>query len=53
MWPEKDPSSIRWLEWCWGKPVYIGAPVALGVFLVLFWDLVYVLYWWITHWGRK
>jgi hypothetical protein len=53
MWPDKDPTYVKWLSWCWKKPVYIGFPLTLGVFAIVFWDLAYILYWWATHWGQK
>ena len=51
--PDRDPLYIEWLRWCWRKPVYIGFPLVFAVFLIVFADLFYLIYWWITRWGSK
>jgi len=53
MFPDDDPVSVRYLRWCWKQPVYLGFPLALGVFLICVWDAAYILSWWARHWGTK
>lgn len=53
MFPDKKPIYWRLGEWCWNKPRYIGVPLVLGIFALVWFDLIYLVYWAIKNWGKK
>ena len=51
--PEKDPLMIQWARWCWRQPRCIGIPLSLGIFMLCFVDLIYLIYWLVRNWGKE
>ena len=51
--PKNKPLMAKWAIWCWHKPRYIGVPLSLGIFILVFVDGIYPLYLLIKYWGKE
>ena len=48
------PRYVRYILWCWQKPVWIGPIlVALGILPFIAADMGWLLWYGLTHWGEK
>ena len=50
---EKYPFYVRWVEWCWHKPIFIGLPLTLLVIPLVGVEALLVIVVVLSHWGRK
>lgn len=46
------PYYIQYVIWCWRRPIYVGLPLAVLFPLFLVIDVIVIVLYGFTHWGK-
>ena len=50
---EKNPFYVRWVMWCWHKPIFIGLPLTLLAIPLMVGEALLAIMVVLSYWGRK